>query len=352
MSKILILTTKTPFVFGGAEFHTAQLRGALVEAGHQVDVIEYPFNYTSSGDIVRSMYFCESENIKHLDMGNADQVICLKFPAYYASHSNKVVWLIHQHRPVYDEWQDDANHSPYLLWMKEKIFEYDEKYLRPLSPSRLFTISPNVSERLMRYQTITSKHLYHPPPILNVLRHADAERFIFCPTRLEALKRASLLISAMSLVKSPIRAVIAGVGGQHEQLVRQIEKAGLRDRVQLLSPITREELIDLYARCMGVFYGPRDEDLGYVTLEAMIAKKPVITCTDSGGTLAFIESGRNGFVTEPTPENVALAIEQIGTDKARAYRMGQEGFRKYIELDITWHNVVEKLVSAGLDRGS
>ena len=121
MSKVLILTTNTPFISGGAELHSAQLHLALVEAGHQVETIRYPFNYGSRGDIVRCMYLCETEDLTNLDAGAADHVICLKFPTYYIFHPNKVVWLLHQHRPVFDEWVDDPTVSAFSRWMRKNL---------------------------------------------------------------------------------------------------------------------------------------------------------------------------------------------------------------------------------------
>ena len=46
--------------------------------------------------------------------------------------------------------------------------------------------------------------------------------------------------------------------------------------------MTEEEKRALYAHAVGVLFPPVDEDYGYVTLEAMLASKPLITCTDSG----------------------------------------------------------------------
>jgi len=54
-----------------------------------------------------------------------------------------------------------------------------------------------------------------------------------------------------------------------------------------------------------------DEDLGYVALEAMYAGKPVVTCLDSGGPLEFVVHDQTGFVTEPTPEALAEAIDRL-----------------------------------------
>ena len=44
-------------------------------------------------------------------------------------------------------------------------------------------------------------------------------------------------------------------------------------------------------------FPPFDEDYGYVTLEAFLARKPVVTTTDAGGPLEFVEDGVTGLVT-------------------------------------------------------
>ena len=53
---------------------------------------------------------------------------------------------------------------------------------------------------------------------------------------------------------------------------------------------------------------PQDEDYGYITLEAMLAAKPVITVTDAGGPLEFITDGSEGLITAPEPAPLARAM--------------------------------------------
>ena len=99
----------------------------------------------------------------------------------------------------------------------------------------------------------------------------------------------------------------------------------------------------MYAHALGVVFVPRDEDLGYITLEAMYAAKPVITCTDSGGPLEFVLPGQTGWVTEPTPEALAEAIEALWANKARSAAMGQAGRERVQSLGLSWDRVVETL---------
>ncbi len=84
-----------------------------------------------------------------------------------------------------------------------------------------------------------------------------------------------------------------------------------------------DELIDLYAGALAVVYPPFDEDFGYVTLEAFLARKPVITCTDSGGPNEFVVDGVNGFVCAPNPEALAAAIDQLAARPVARRRDGR-----------------------------
>ena len=53
------------------------------------------------------------------------------------------------------------------------------------------------------------------------------------------------------------------------------EAAGVADRVTFLGSVGDDDLVGLYASALAVVYPPFDEDFGYVTLEAFLARKPV-----------------------------------------------------------------------------
>ena len=67
------------------------------------------------------------------------------------------------------------------------------------------------------------------------------------------------------------------------------------------------------------------EDYGYVTLQAYLAGKPVITARDSGGVLEFVEDGVTGFVTDGSPESFGKATDRLAEDPELAQRMGEVG---------------------------
>jgi glycosyltransferase involved in cell wall biosynthesis len=94
-----------------------------------------------------------------------------------------------------------------------------------------------------------------------------------------------------------------------------------------------------------VLFAPYQEDYGYVTLEAFLARKPVITASDSGGTLEFVVDGVNGHVCDPTPDALAAAVNRLGADPGLAAALGDGGYG--VAAAITWDHVVDRLVDAG-----
>ena len=106
--------------------------------------------------------------------------------------------------------------------------------------------------------------------------------------------------------------------------------------------MTGDDLVALYADALAVVYAPFDEDFGYVTLEAFLSGKPVITATDSGGTLEFVVDGENGFVCAPAPAALAGAVDRLLADAGLAPRLGAAG--RHRAQAVTWDGVVEQLL--------
>jgi glycosyltransferase involved in cell wall biosynthesis len=341
---VAIATVQSPFVSGGAEYLAQGLLNALRLSGYCVDIVTAPFHFGPAKKVTQSIRYWEKQNFTYFDSNKVDLVICLKFPTYLLNHDNKVLWLLHQHRSVYDLWDLNEKNGHKFNW-KDKVNRFeirrkDNKNIKEIG--RRFTISGNVSKRLMKYNQIDSSPLYHPPFFKP--SPGSYEPFIFCPSRLEPLKRQSLLLDALSLSKSSIKVVFAGTGSQLEYLKEKAIQLDLNQRVVWLGEISDELMLHHYTNCLAVFFGPFDEDYGYITLEAMQAAKAVITCTDSGGPLEFISDMQTGIIVEPTPDAISSSIDLLATNKKLAKSLGESARSKYKELDISWDNVVEKLI--------
>ena len=111
-----------------------------------------------------------------------------------------------------------------------------------------------------------------------------------------------------------------------------------------LGKTPHDSMLQHYKNCMAVFFGPFDEDYGYVTLEAMQAAKPVITCTDSGGPLEFVDHNETGFIVSPCAEEIAEVIDRLSSNSNLAKKFGCFALEKYNSLDLSWSRVVEALV--------
>jgi glycosyltransferase involved in cell wall biosynthesis len=343
--KIVIAAIQTPFIRGGADYHIEGLQSALRDGGHSVERISMPFRFNPLEQVRRSMQIWSDEDFTLLNGHQADRVICLQFPAYYVKHPRKVLWLLHHFRLVYDLWETpfaaDARKSTEARELRDEIVARDSEAIADI---RLrYANSRNVAGRLERFNGISAEPLYHPPFAAELFFSAPAENYIFAPSRLEEAKRQELLIRAMAQVKSRTVAVLSGEGGQSEKLRALAAKLNVGDRVHFIGHVTDEEKLALYAHCLGVFFGPYDEDYGYVTLEAMLAAKPVITCSDSGGPLEFTRADETGFIVAPEPAEVARAIDVLCSDKARAAEMGKNGRETYRRMNISWRRVVERL---------
>ena len=95
----------------------------------------------------------------------------------------------------------------------------------------------------------------------------------------------------------------------------------------------------------GVIFPPIDEDYGYVTLEAMLAAKPIVTCTDSGAPLEFVQDDATGLIVEPSPQAMARAMDRLWDDRGWAQVLGEAGRKQYDHLNISWAMVVERLLA-------
>lgn len=346
--RVLILTAQTPFIQGGAEILTSDLRRALIARGFSAEVVAIPA--TSRPDAVLECAL----GCRMLGFGDglereADLVIGMKFPAYLARHSNKVLWIMHQYRQAYDcFWTAEIGigGNPAAHQVSAAIRHADHVAL--CEARRVFSISQNVSDRLMRFNACESIPLMPPPRQPQRFRTASPEPYLFFPSRISPLKRQSLALQALTHTTEDVRLRFAGAGDS-EHLDRDLQQLttqlGIEDRVEWLGQIGDDQLIEQYARCLGVVFPPIDEDYGYVTLEAMLASKPVITCTDSGEPQALVVGGVTGLVADPSPEALAAAFDSLWSDTLLAVGMGIAGRRRYEDLSLDWDRIVDRLTA-------
>jgi glycosyltransferase involved in cell wall biosynthesis len=200
---------------------------------------------------------------------------------------------------------------------------------------------------LARFNGIDAEPLYHPAPLqaaLLALTPGPTDDLVFSATRLEHNKRPELLIEAARELRGGTRVVIAGRGTRTDEMHALVRRHNLTGRVELPGFVPDDALVARFGAARAVVYTPRDEDYGYVTLQAFAAGTPVITTSDSGGVLEWVEDGVTGVVTDPTPHAIAGAIDRLVADPELAAALGKAGRARVADLE--WGPVVERLTSA------
>ena len=340
---IVVCSSQVPFVRGGAENLVDGLVVALAGGGHLVEEIKLPFKWYGREQLERQALVWRTLDLERLGGRTVDMVICTKYPSWAVRHPRKVVWLVHQHRQVYDWYgtpRSDFGQTTADQRARRTVLQTDSQGLG--EAERIYTISRNVADRLARYTGLTGTPLY-PPTQGDTFRNDGYGDYIFTVSRLDSAKRIDLLLAALKKTRSPVRAVIAGSGPEAAALQGQAERLGLGERVKFVGRVDDDEKLRLYAGALAVFYGPIDEDYGYVTIEAMHSAKAVLTAPDSGGVLEWVQDGHNGYIC-PTPADFAAVFDRLYLDSGRelAARLGEAG-RQTVQVVPDWTTVAQTL---------
>ncbi len=395
MKVAVVAPTPVPFTRGGAERAWAGLHAALIEAGHDAEVVKLPVREQTLGDLVAGYRAFAALDLTHFDV-----VISSKYPAWMISHPHHVLWMFHPLRGLYDTYHlfnlpltpgPVAPEVAALLSLVEgppdrtvldEVFARVDAAVRALGPEhpqlaipgpvsrlvvhwldRLALEPPSIRRHATLSATIAGRADYLPAAVRPRVAHAPSDlvvppgavppppggrapgSYFFTTSRLDGPKRLDLLVRAMTHVPGDIRLLLGGTGPEEERL-RLL--AADDDRIELLGFVPDDDLPGLYAGARAVPFVPYDEDYGLITVEALALGTPVVTCRDSGGPTELLRDGVDGLVTAPDPAALGAALAQLATDPDRARRMGETGRRRAGR--ITWPAVVDTLL--GPDDGA
>ncbi|HKB70729.1 MAG TPA: glycosyltransferase family 4 protein [Thermoanaerobaculia bacterium] len=345
--RVVVAAVHTPFLTGGAERHVERLTEELCAHGVDAELVTMPLFDRTHADLVKSALAWRLGEFTRFAGNDVDALITTRFPSFVARHPRKVAWVIHQHRPVYDQfataYSDFETHEEDLE-IRRMIHRMD---VRGLSESRrVFANSKNVAERLARYSGIESEPLYHPPPLAGRYRDDGPGDYALWVGRLERWKRPGLAIGALASAPEASLKVV-GEGPERDALAQYSRSIGVAGRCELVGRPSEEELLALFARARVVIVTAADEDYGYVPLEAYLSGKAVLTVRDAGGPLEFVHDGRTGIVTEPDPAALGAALRALWSRTAELAAMARAG-RAKVEK-ISWDDVIARLLAgAGL----
>ncbi len=345
---IAVLNAQIPFCTGGAEVLAEDLIAALQTRGHNVSLITVPFKWYPQRSLLDSIVSCKLLDISEFNGVRIDQVIALKFPMWLIEHSCKALWILHQHRSAYELWDTDYNDLAFMPdghRIRDMIFREDQRAISPCE--KVYTISGNVSGRLLEYNGIESGVLYPPPRSMDKFHCREFGDFFFFPSRITPLKRQELVIRALAHASGDVRVVFAGQADDAAYLAKLKQLAaelGVASRVEWLGHISEEQKFDLYARCRMVLFPAYNEDYGYITPEAMLSSKGVLTLEDSGGSLEFVTHQETGSVAAADAVSLGNEMSRLWSDDGLIRRLGDNARSRVVGMDMTWDRVIGSLL--------
>jgi len=386
MKIAIIAPSPIPYTTGGAEYLYRGMQDAIKKySPHQCELIKIPVSESNFWEIIESYYIFYTTDLSSFDM-----IISTKYPSWMTSHQNHILFMVHHLRGLFDTYhffnkpeitpenlltgeiekivhvlrkkiilKEDVDLLFTLLFRLKlsaseyprELFEFPGPFIREiihfldrfaLAPDKIkkyFTMSNTVKNRRDYFPEDVFIKVIYPPPA-NESFFSNEYSYLFTASRLDGPKRIDLLIDAMKFVPYQIPLIIAGTGPEHERLKN---KAASDARICFLGFVNDSQLIKYYANGLAVLFVPYDEDYGFITIEAMKSRKPVITASDSGGPLEFIENGQTGFVVPPNPACIAEKINFLIENKQSAREIGNQAYEKV--NTITWEKFTHKLLN-------
>jgi glycosyltransferase involved in cell wall biosynthesis len=354
MANVLVLGVQVPFTSGGQEVLVRSLVRELRVRGHKADLVELPYHVNSRLALLEQAQLWQKFDFSRFAGLDVDAVVATKFPSYFAQHPRKSLWLVHQHRPIYDLFGtqfSDFSDDPRSEALRRILMKEDNAAIQECQS--IFGISQNVIDRLWEYNSIEGKVLYPPLPCGGRYYCLDEEPYIVSIGRICRIKRLDLLVKALPSIDSQVKLKVVGQPDDpefFEYLQNEIAKHHLKHRVEFLGRVDDDALLELLARCMLVYYAPFNEDYGFVSLEAMASSKPVIACSDSGGILEFVTHEVTGYVVEPQIDAVAQGVNALVADRGLRERISAAG-RSLVQtrglLESGWDEVIDSLLGLG-----
>jgi len=344
--RVALFNTMQSFVRGGAEILVDDLYEQLVKRGHDAVLFRIPFPSDYQNSMLETVFVAENLNFNDYDV-----LIAFKFPAYCALHRHKNMWMFHQFRQVYELFGQEYGilDNDMGKAIKNIITEIDNHTIS--NSNIVYTIAEESTGRLKKYNGIDSIVLNQPLTNYENYYCGKTGDYIYYPSRVTNMKRQHLVVDAMKFTKSDVKLIIDGVcTGEPEYLEgmrKTIKDNKLESKIDFTNSwVTDEDKINKIANCLGVIYIPYKEDsCGLVTMEGFYSSKPVISCTDSGGTTEFICDESTGLFAEPTPQSIAKCMDKLFFDKKLAIKMGKEANKWIINKNLNWDETVRRLLS-------
>ena len=348
---ILVCEAQVPFVHGGAEVHVRATRAAsCARAATRPSSCQRAVQVVSEGgDPAARGRVAAARPQREQRHGRSTSSSRTKFPSYFVRHPNKVAWLIHQYRAAYElcgtDYSDFA-HAELDVGLRDTLMRARHRDARRV-PAVFANARNTAIAACEKFNGLAAEPLYHPPQLAAGSwpgPYGDYVLSVGPPRDGQARRPASSAPWRTST--APVRLVVAGDGTQRAN-------ARARSPRSAASPIASRSwaasTTTIWSSCTRArspsSYPPFDEDFGYVTLEAFLARKPVVTCTRLGRPdRVRARTASTGSSARRTRRTSRRPIDRLAADRRRARGAGRRRAHD-VAAAITWDGVIERLIA-------
>jgi len=195
------------------------------------------------------------------------------------------------------------------------------------------------NELLALFPEIEAKIAVVPMPIEPEVLQREPKatvggKIILSPARLIEQKNLGTLIEAFSKTAPEFpdaKLLLVGSGPKEAELKNRVRYFDLEKKVEFLPSMPPPKLGRLYQAAEIVTLVSKNEGFGLVLVEAFLFQKPVVAAR-SGGITDIVTDGENGFLVDAdNADEMAEALKKLLADADLRERMGNNGYRTYLE---------------------
>lgn len=136
------------------------------------------------------------------------------------------------------------------------------------------------------------------------------KRLMYGAGKLSIGKGTKLFLESIQYLSSSIEIIICGSGSMEEEVKRYIEN-DTKHKIVFFKKLVHDKFLELLETCdVSVSCSISADSLPRVALESLSLGVPVVACNHSGY-LDLIDDGKNGFLVNEDPKELAEAICKI-----------------------------------------
>lgn len=209
----------------------------------------------------------------------------------------------------------------------------------------VLTVSDYSRNRILEWSGVPSGHVVNVGNGVDSAFHPGVQPFepgypyLFCVGNRKLHKNESRVVKAFALAKTPREVKLMFSGSATAELIEQIEKARITDRVIFSGLIPEAQLPSYYRGALGLLFPSLYEGFGLPVVEAMACGTPVITSASTA--LREIGQGAALLVDPESEEEIAQAIVSLLDSAQLREQLRLNGLQR--AAGYTWERTADKV---------